>query len=221
MSPRKPAVLRDGGDQTLREHLIATAARLIAEHGSVGLTVRGIAREAKVADGVLYNHFADKEELLAQALHAHVRTVMTAVGEPPIAGRGSVEDNLRAYITRGLGVLTQILPVFAGLISQPKIFARFATMHGPGMGTEQGGLRAALADYLRAEQQLGRLAPAARVDAAATMIIGACHELVLPRLFHASPEAAPEVPAGFVDDLVTTVLRGIAPARESGSPVPP
>lgn len=62
MSPRKPALLRDGGgDQKLREHLIATAARLIAEHGSVGLTVRGIAREAKVADGVLYNHFASKD----------------------------------------------------------------------------------------------------------------------------------------------------------------
>ncbi|WP_143064830.1 TetR/AcrR family transcriptional regulator [Streptomyces sp. PAN_FS17] len=125
MSPRNPALLRDGGgDQKPREHLIATAARLIAEHGSVDLTVRGIAREAKVADDVLYNHFAAKEELLAEALHAHVTTVMTGAGEPPVAGRSTVEDNLRDYITSGLEVLTRILPAFAGLISQHKIFAR-------------------------------------------------------------------------------------------------
>ncbi|SED95980.1 transcriptional regulator, TetR family [Streptomyces sp. KS_5] len=163
MSPRKPAQLRDGGgDQKPREHLIATAARLIAEHGSVDLTVRGIAREAKVADGVLYNHFAAKEELLAEALHAHVTTVMTGAGEPPVAGRSTVEDNPRDYITRGLDVLTRILPVFAGLISQHKIFARFAPMHAPGMGAGRDGLRAALSNYLRDEQQLGRLAPQAR-----------------------------------------------------------
>jgi AcrR family transcriptional regulator len=74
MAPRKAAVLRHD-ERSLREHLIATAERLIATVGTAGLTVRVIAREAGVADGVLYNHFADKEELLANALHAHVATV--------------------------------------------------------------------------------------------------------------------------------------------------
>jgi len=45
MSPRKPAVLRGGDGQNLREYLIATAARLIDERGSAGLSVRDIARE--------------------------------------------------------------------------------------------------------------------------------------------------------------------------------
>ena len=67
MSPRKPAVLRDGDGQNLREYLIATAARLIGERGSAGLAVRDITREAQVADGVLYNYFEDKEDLLAHA----------------------------------------------------------------------------------------------------------------------------------------------------------
>ena len=40
MSPRKPAVLRDGDGQNLRDHLIATAARLIGERGTAGLGVR-------------------------------------------------------------------------------------------------------------------------------------------------------------------------------------
>ena len=46
MSPRKPAVLRDGDGQNLRDHLIATAARLIGERGTAGLGVRDIAMPA-------------------------------------------------------------------------------------------------------------------------------------------------------------------------------
>ena len=46
MSPRKPAVLRDDSGQNLRDYLIETAARLIDQRGSAGLTVRDIAREA-------------------------------------------------------------------------------------------------------------------------------------------------------------------------------
>ncbi|NBM17954.1 TetR/AcrR family transcriptional regulator [Streptomyces sp. GC420] len=215
MSPRKPAVLRDGGgDRTLREHLIATAARLIAERGTPALTVREIAREAGVASGVLYNHFEDKEELLAHALRAHLHTAMAQMGEAPVPGRGAVEDNLRVYVTRGLGVLAQLLPVFAGAIAEHKILAHFGAMGTP--RGEQGGLRAALTGYLRAEQELRRISPDAKVDAAATMIMGACHELILPRLFHPGPERGPlEVPEHFVDDLVSTVMNGIGPHDRS------
>ncbi|MEV7969828.1 helix-turn-helix domain-containing protein [Sphaerisporangium sp. NPDC088356] len=204
-------MLREGGgDQSLREHLIATAERLIAERGTAGLTVRAIAREAQVADGVLYNHFADKEELLALALRAHVRTVGRRLGEPPrAAGEGTVEGNLRAYIAYGLALHIAILPAFAGLVQQPKVFTRFNELPNP--MAEGLGLRADLGDYLRAEQRLGRLAPGASAEAAATMIIGACHELVLPGVFSGSPTTMEQIPDGFIDELVTTVVGGIGP----------
>jgi hypothetical protein len=44
------------------------------------------------------------------------------------------------------------------------------------------------------------------------MIIGACHDLVLPHLLHSPPPVAVDIPAGFVDDLIATLWRGIAPA---------
>src|SRR5262249_56708222 len=87
MSPRKPAVLRDDSGQNLRDHLIATAARLIDQRGSTGLAVRDIAREARVADGVLYNYFEDKEDLLAHALLTHVCHVIACTPRrhpPPV-----------------------------------------------------------------------------------------------------------------------------------------
>jgi hypothetical protein len=73
-------------------------------------------------------------------------------------------------------------------------------------------LRLVLRDYPRAEQELGRVAATVNPDAAATMIIGACHDLVLPHLLHSPPPVAVDIPAGFVDDLIATLWRGIAPA---------
>lgn len=209
MSPRRAAVLRTG-DVSLPDHLIAVAARLLARRGAAGLTVRDIAREAQVAVGVLYNHFADKEELLAHALHAHVEAVESSLGAPPrTAGAGTVEENLRAYIDHGLALHLAILPVFAGLLARPEVLHRFAGLPNPMAGGR--GLKADLAEYLRAERDLGRLAPDADPEAAATMIIGACHEMVLPRLFLGAPDDGVDVPPGLTDRLVATVLGGLGP----------
>ncbi|MFD0467292.1 TetR/AcrR family transcriptional regulator [Nonomuraea thailandensis] len=113
MSPRKAPALH-GTDLSLREHLVATAERLIAERGTTGLTVRAIAREAGVADGVLYNHFADKEELLALAVRAHVRTVGRGMGALPSPGHGSVRENLRAHVLYGIAFHKAVLPASPG-----------------------------------------------------------------------------------------------------------
>jgi AcrR family transcriptional regulator len=206
MSPRRAAALRDsGGERSLREHLIATDERMISERGTVGLTVRGIAREARVADGVLYNHLADKDELLAHALGAHARTIERGLSDLPEPGVGTVEAGLRAHIAHGLALHRAILPALAGLIAQPKILARFADLAEPGEN-----LNERLIAYLRAERDLGRLAPDAQVDAAAAMIVGVCHETVLSQLFDGAP-ISPQMPASqeAVDDLVTAVLDGI------------
>ncbi|MEU4641981.1 helix-turn-helix domain-containing protein [Micromonospora sp. NPDC023814] len=211
MSPRTAAALR-GGDRSLREHLIATAERLIADRGVAGLTVRDIARAAGVADGVLYNHFADKEELLAHALHAHVRAAEERAGGPaPEPGTGTVGANLRTHLTRALALHAAVLPAFTGLLHQPRVLARFAELPSPAAG---GSVRAELADYLRAEQLLGRVAPDARPDAVAALVVGVCHDLVLGHLLDPAAPAPAELPARTVDDLVVTLLRGIALATD-------
>ncbi|MBB5801644.1 AcrR family transcriptional regulator [Saccharothrix ecbatanensis] len=205
MAPRRAAALRDG-DVSLRDHLIAAATRLIADRGTAGLTVRDIARAADVAVGVLYNHFADKEELLALALHAHVRAVEQRVGRP--AADGTLAENLQAFVTHALAVHAAFLPAFAGLVGQPEVFARFEALPNP---TADGrGLHAALADYLRVEQEQGRVGADTDPDAVATLVIGACHELLLPRLYRGTTTPA-EVPPGYVEKLVATVLNGITP----------
>jgi AcrR family transcriptional regulator len=259
MSPRKPAVLRGGGEN-LRAHLIATAARLLDERGSAGLSVRDIAREAQVADGALYNYFEDKEDLLAHALLAHVGAVMSAAPPMRAPGTGTVTGNLGYFIDRGLELLGRLSPAFAGLQSQPGVLARFHAMvggdaafgvgdsrpadgsgdtgtgdgrgdghgargghsavggreaaHGRAAGPDAGGpasLPETLLAYLRAEQELGRVAAGADVDAATALIVGAIHGQILPQVLLRPPGTPITAAPGLAARLARTVMDGLAP----------
>ena len=226
MSPRKPAVLRDGDGRDLREYLIATAARLIGQRGSAGLAVRDIAREAHVADGVLYNYFEDKDDLLAHALLAHVASVMAAMPRMPEAGTGTVPENLGWFIATGMDTLTRVAPAFAGLMSQPGVLVRFHAMVGgnPAFGTPRPaddgadeeragprGLPDILRSYLRAEQRLGRVGRAVDIDAAVALVVGTIHGEVLPRVLFAPPGSQVTIEADLAGRVAATVLSGIAP----------
>jgi len=226
-------VLRDRDGENLREHLISTAARLIDQRGSAGLAVRDIAREAQVADGALYNYFEDKEDLLAQALLAHVGRVMNQaprlIAEP---GTGTVAENLAEFVDRGLAVLVRVVPAFAGLLAQPKVLSRFHDMVGggaafgtPGADDEpaersaeprpdepgQAGLPDLLTQYLRGEQRLGRIDTDVDVEAVSTLIVGAIHGQVLPRVVFATPGEPITFPDGLGQQLAGAAMRGLVP----------
>ena len=237
-------MLRDDSGQNLRDYLIETAARMIDQRGSAGLAVRDIAREAKVADGVLYNYFEDKEDLLVHALLAHVGNVMASAPRllPP-PGEGTVAENLRAFIDGGIAGLLRVTPAFAGLISQPGVLTRFHAMVGGDAafdpadeeareseaeaggvaddaetGDERGastgeprGLPDLLTAYLRGEQRLGRIGATADIDAAASLIVGAMHGQILPRVLFAPPGTPISIPPGLSARLADVVLEGIAP----------
>ncbi|OLT03150.1 hypothetical protein BJF90_26975 [Pseudonocardia sp. CNS-004] len=201
--PRTAAALRGADNPGLRDHLVTVTERLIAERRTDGLTVRGIAREARVASGVLYNYFADKEDLLAQGLLAHITTVEQTLSGPPGPGEGSLETNLVGYLRYLLELHERILPAFAGLLPQPKVLARFNAMPAAEKG---GDLHQHLAAHLRGEQRMGRLGPQVDADAAATLLIGACYDLVLPRLFRPDMAGLQDVPDEYLADLVNTFL---------------
>lgn len=197
MSPRRAAAVAEG--RSLREHLVSTAERLIATQGTAGLSVRTIAREAGVADGVLYNHFADKEELLAAALDAHVRTTQARLGDLPQPGSHTVEANLRSHLAYGLALHRAILPAFTGLIGQPAVLEKFTQLNS------EESWRERLLHYLAAERDNGRLTSTAPIEAATAMLVGICHETVLSGLLRAEPRPTPPV-----EDVVAVVLRGLS-----------
>jgi AcrR family transcriptional regulator len=189
----------------LHDRLVASAARLIGRRGTVGLTVREIAEDAGLAQGALYNHFADKDELIVLGLREHVHSVLAGATVPE-PGSATVESNLRGFANYALSALSRLIPAFGGVIGHPDLISRFAGH----FRSVDGGIPGVLVRYLEAEQELGRVAPDADVQAAADLIMGACHQQILPALFQGSPLPT-EVRPGFVDGLVRTVLNGIAP----------
>jgi AcrR family transcriptional regulator len=206
--PRSAAALRGPDGPGLRDHLVRVTERLIAERRTEGLTVRGIAGEARVASGVLYNYFADKEELLAQGLLAHINTVGRTLGGPPGPGEGALEANLVAYLRYLLDLHERIIPAFAGLLTQPKVLARFNALPAAEKG---GDLHQHLAAHLRTEQQIGRLGAHVDTDAAATLLVGSCYELVLPGLFHQDTAGIRDVRSEFLVSLIRTFLDSARP----------
>ncbi|MEV4253937.1 helix-turn-helix domain-containing protein [Spirillospora sp. NPDC049652] len=200
MSPRTAAAVRDG-DRSLRDHLVATAERLIAERGMADLTVRAIARSAGVADGVLYNHFADKDELLTEGWWARVRAIERGLPALPVAGEDALADGVRAHFEYGLAFHRAVMPALSGLLGRPDFLARLAATHAPG-----DTWRDRLLAWLAAERDLGRVAASAPLGAVAAMMVGVCHETVLNYLLRGLP-GTPEAPSrAWLDDLVKAVL---------------
>ncbi len=99
MSPRRARAVSglDGDPATaLREHLIDVAERLLSERQVSAITTRDIARTAGVSDGVLYNYFADKNDLLLTALvRRYGRIVARFEADLPQPGTATVEAHGR------------------------------------------------------------------------------------------------------------------------------
>jgi AcrR family transcriptional regulator len=211
MSPRRAKAVSGRAHldpaTALREHLIDTAERLLAERPVATITTRDIARAAAVSDGVLYNHFDDKHDLLLAAL---LRRYQALAGRfdaaVPAAGTATVEQNLRVYAEAMLDLHGRLLPTIAGLVSEPVLMHRFVdAIHGVPFGPQHNQHR--LADYVAAEQALGRIA--ADVDPQATGILVTGAALVLVIANHLLPADARPVPTAHIAAVLDTLMRGV------------
>lgn len=100
-TPAALAARADGRRTDTRDRLIASALRMFNEHGYARTTVAEIERSVglRPGGGGLYRHFASKDELLLEAVHAYGRRVRALRAEldarepgPPMA------DDLRALV---------------------------------------------------------------------------------------------------------------------------
>jgi AcrR family transcriptional regulator len=182
---------RPAGDATtLRDHLVAAADELLDAQSAGNLTTRKIARHAGVSDGVLYNHFADKTDLvLAAMVRRYGRLVERVEKTTPRAGEGTVLGNVQSY-GRGLSqVEAEVMLHGAALLSDPPLLQRFwAEIHRSPFGIDR--LRAPLRDYLDDEQGRGRVSAEVDVDAAVTVVFGACAMVALTRRLNRTADPA-------------------------------
>jgi AcrR family transcriptional regulator len=210
MSPRRAAVLgsRDGPESaaSLREHLVAATEALLEHHSLGELTTRVIAHHAGVSDGVLYNHFADKADLILAAMLNRYATMLARVeAAAPEPGEGTVVGNVQAFGRALSDVEADLLVHGAGLIAHPPLLHRFwSEIHRSPFGLDR--LRRPLVDYLAGEQRLGRVTADLDVEAAVTLVFGACAMAALGR--HLDPIGDPDRAARHLDASLRTAVNG-------------
>jgi AcrR family transcriptional regulator len=171
MSPRGVAI------PELRRQLFEAAERVLTRDGAARLSGRAITREAGVAAGLLYNHFADLDEFLGEFVVDQFRRVQErAATLPARAGESTVIDNLTAAALSLPGSSALAIPQLVQ--ARPALAAHVGTaLAGSALGMQT--IERSFADYLEAEKQLGRVAAEADTEALAVAVFGSVHHLWL------------------------------------------
>jgi AcrR family transcriptional regulator len=168
-----------GGDpQAVRAHILAAARRVIETRGLAATSTRAIAEESGLSGAALYNYFGSRLDLVAGAVVDRAASLTGAIaGFPDRAGRATIADNLSWFVGTAVGVLDELVPLFAAAFSDPELMAavrtRIAALSTTTPLADPPGVVAA---YLRAEQRLGRVRPDADCRAAALLVTALCHE---------------------------------------------
>lgn len=166
------------------------------------VTTRAVAQEAQVATGLLYNHFADKDELLVALLGDRLReagTRLTAL--PARAGTRTVRENLVEIVAESLDTLLAFAPLLAVLMSRPDLVPG---AEEPAVGPDRDEAIVPVRAYLEAELLGRRIRRGSDIDAAATLLVGACHDLALHRALRRDGSPVdPALPRRLVDTLLT------------------
>ena len=169
-----------GGDiDAIRAHILDAALRAIRSHGLAAASTRVIAAEAGIAAGTLYNYFDDRLQLIAQTMLRRAQVLSQPVADLALrAGKRTVASNLR-YVARHAGsVLDELVPLIGAAFSDTDLLnALRREMATTDTSSSPVHL---LERYLLAERELGRISPEADCLAAASMVVGVCHD----RAFH-------------------------------------
>ena len=173
MNTRSPkSGRRAAAADQLRTRLLDAAERLLGERRPGAITSRDIARAAGVSDGVLYNPFTDKHDLLLTALVRRFTRLVTAwTSQTEPAGSGSPADSVHRIVRHAHALQLAALPMLANLAGDPPLLERFLVeIHRRPLGGDV--FRRPVAEHLAAEQALGRLG-SFDPDDAADVLLGA------------------------------------------------
>jgi AcrR family transcriptional regulator len=151
-----------------KQQLLDAATTVFSLRGFARATTKEIAQVAGVAEGTIYRHFADKQDLFYAAFSA--KRAITAdefLRLPELAGKETIRENLRRFISVIEDVERTIAPLRASMWSDKELMEQLSASErtgadgvgegaGPGAGQPAEPL-GPLAEYLRAEQALGRI----------------------------------------------------------------
>jgi len=101
MTETLPKFRREPAQQR-QEALILAALTLIAEHGVRGATVREIAKQANVTQGLIRHYFSSKEDLITAAYAHHMKQMTDQTAAPANLAHASAKARLAVFVVAGL-----------------------------------------------------------------------------------------------------------------------
>jgi AcrR family transcriptional regulator len=118
----RPPRRRDEARALFRNAILDAAEAVFAERGFHGARIQDIAERARIAVGTVYNHFADKDEVLSALLDERTEGLLAQVragGAGAAADSGGFRANLEARVA---GMLSYV--------EQHRAFLAIANEHG-------------------------------------------------------------------------------------------
>ncbi len=194
---------RDRQARDTKARLIAVALTLFAQNGVAGTSIKDIAREAGVAQGLLYHYFAGKDDLLWGVLEEN--TFLPHLQE--ICGNAegqAAEDVLREVALRFDAYLASQQTRLRLILGELQFNSRVQTLWEESIRREESILQ----EFLRGRVQCGELR-AHDVQVTARMLMYGVVLLYLPggRTVKGNP--------AFLRDMAATLVRGIAAEEPS------
>ena len=180
---------------TARAKMLGAAQAIVRDRGLDAFTVEAVAIESGVAKSTIYRHFDTSSELLLAALSE-------TVGEVPDIDTGDVRSDLAELMHQYVAMATApgIQQLFTAVMQRASGDDDFARLQQGLVAERKQPLRRAIQRGLAD----GLVDPAIDLDTVAAMLEGP----IVARIVHERGEFRP----GEIEQIVTVVLRGVAPA---------
>ncbi len=191
------------------DRLIEAAEQILRKLGLSHLSTREVARTAGVAEGALYHHFEDKNELLLAVIKRHGPQYFDEIRNLPLrVGQRTLRENLNEVAWVTYSFHRHAIPITCSLFADTELLARHRQLVRAKAGPER--TYEALTAYLSAEQRLGRVAKTADLEAAVTALVGGCFQIAFLET-HWGQKLTPAEARRRTEGVVEILIAGLSP----------
>ncbi len=189
-----------------RQHILEATERVLQSKGLARATTKEIAREAGCAEGTLYKHFHDKEDIFLAVIQEHLPDFVLKVSEED-AGKRSLNASLQEIALAAIRYYEQLIPLTVSLFADSELIERHRMwMQEQNTGPQR--IYERVTAYIEAEQRLGRIADSLDAFSVASLLLGPCFQYAFLRYFTGA-EPFRFSGAQFMVDIVTTLAKGL------------
>lgn len=151
------ASTKRSGKVNRRSQILRAAEMLMHSRGLTGVTTREISQEVGCSEGALYFHFKGRLELLLAMLQESLPEMLGPLQTlRESVGQSTPHANLAAALLGIFKFHRRVVPGTAGLFAEPELLVAYRkSLARQGKGPHLS--IALLADYIAAEQELGRI----------------------------------------------------------------